>query len=414
MTIPTDTDRAYRHHAGAVVATLTRILGPSEIDLIEEVVQDAFVKALRTWPYTGTPTNPRAWLTEVAKNRARDQLRRRTTWQRKATVLAELATGVAEPAADTAYHGEVQDSVLAMMFACCTPELPRHARVALTLKTVGGFSVAELARAFLTKPTTMARRVLRAKDALRAREQPIEIPEPDELPARLRDVHDTIYLLFNEGHSPSTGERVVDADLVMEACRLAELVARHPVTCTPTSNALAALLLLTAARLDGRVDADGAMLLLPEQDRSAWSRPLIHRGVRYLSQAASGDSISAFHVQAEIAACHTLAKSWAQTPWTRIVECYDSLLRLQPSPIVRLNRAVALAESGRLEAALAEVESLAEVREMSLYYPFFVVRADLARRDGQHEVARDHYQRALALEPADPIKRLCQQQLSAL
>lgn len=399
-----------------MVATLTRVLGFGELDLVEDAVQDALVQALRRWPFSGVPDNPTAWLIQVAKNRALDTLRRRGTWRQKADQI-EAALRKAEREAggpSAGFEGELRDDALRMIFACCHPSLSRDAQVALTLKTVGGFSVAELGRAFLVPTATLAQRLLRAKQRLRQAGTELEIPAPAELPARTDAVLEVVYLMFNEGYSPGEGETAVRADLCDEAIRLAELLADHPLAGTPKACALAALLLFQGSRLAARSDPAGELLLLPEQDRSLWDRDRIARGVRRLGEAARGDALTGYHLQAEIAACHAMAPSDAATDWRRILECYDALLRLDPSPIAALNRAVAVARVDGPEAGLDAVEALDGHRELRSYYPAHATRGQLLERLGRREAARAAYRRALELTSSAPVRRLCERRLADL
>jgi RNA polymerase sigma-70 factor (ECF subfamily) len=409
-------DHLFRHRSGQMVATLTRVLGFANIDLVEDVVQDALVQALRHWPLSGVPANPTAWLIQVAKNRALDALRRRGTWRSKEeqieSELREAERRASGPR--SGFADELQDDQLRMIFACCHPALRRDAQVALTLKTVGGFSVPELGRAFLVQTSTMAQRLLRAKQRLRLAGTELEIPAPAQLPSRLDAVFEVVYLMFNEGYSPGEGETAVRLDLCSEAIRLAEILGEHPLTGTPKACALAALLLFQGSRLQARADPAGELLLLPEQDRGLWDRGLIARGVRWLGLAARGEELSEYHLQAEIAACHATAASAGATDWPRILACYDGLLRLNPSPVVALNRAVALARVEGPEAGLAALEALDGYRELRSYYPAHATRGELLARLGRREAARASFRRALELTSSAPVRRLCERRCAEL
>jgi RNA polymerase sigma-70 factor (ECF subfamily) len=286
--------------------------------------------------------------------------------------------------------------------------------VALTLKTVGGFSVPELGRAFLVQTATMAQRLLRAKQRLRQVETRLEIPAAGELPTRLDAVLEVVYLMFNEGYSPSEGETAVRVDLCDEAIRLAELLVEHPLTGAPRTYALAALLLFQGSRLAARADPEGELLLLPEQDRSLWDRERIARGVQRLGLAGRGDELSAYHLQAEVAACHATASGDADTDWARILDCYDALLRINPSPIVALNRAVALARVKGPGAGLAALESLDGHPELRSYYPAHATRGLLLSQLGRRAAARASFGRALELTTSAPVRRLCERRLAEL
>ena len=302
-----------------MVARLARWLGAARLDLAEEAVQDALLRALATWPFRGVPAEPRGWLFQVARNRAVDLLRREASLRGK---LDGYDGGLEESPAAAA----LGDDELAMMFMCCHPSLPPAARVALTLKTVGGFSVDEIAAAFLAESDAIAQRLVRAKRQIREQAIAIEIPAADELGRRLDSVLDVLYLLFNEGYSAHGGPNLTRAELCGEAIRLAEILAGNPATDQPAVHALLALMLLQASRLPARVDLAGDILLLAEQDRGAWDQELIGRGLRHLDRAASGPTITAYHVEAAIAAAHAVAVNDAATDWGYIVQLYDDLL----------------------------------------------------------------------------------------
>lgn len=413
--IETEVDDLFRRHAGRIVAALTRVTGLGHLDLAEDAVQDAMIQALRRWPFQGVPENPEGWLFRVARNRAADRLRRRALWRHKAAELAASVVSLQPPAA--ARHprltGEVEDDRLRMMFACCHPVLSRDAQVALTLKVVCAFSVAETARAFLTTRPVMAQRLVRAKRRLRDGGVALEIPGAASLPQRLDAVLEAIYLLFNEGHAASEGEDLIRWDLCREAVRLAELVCRHPLTAQPKAHALAALLLFQAARLPGRIDAHGELLLLAEQDRSLWDRGCIGPGMAHLGAAANGDEISDYHLEAEIAACHTLGDSWESTDWRRILRTYDALLERNPSPVVAVNRVVALAQ---VEGAAVGLEGLTRCSGWlpDDYLPGHVARGALAADAGHTTLARESFARALSLSPRPPTRRYLERRLAEL
>jgi len=413
--IETEVDDLFRRHAGRIVAALTHVAGLGHLDLAEDAVQDAMIQALRRWPFQGVPDNPEGWLFRVARNRASDRLRRRALWRRKA---AELAASVASlqpppPALHPRLAGEVEDDRLRMMFACCHPVLSRDAQVALTLKVVCAFSVDETARAFLTTRPAMAQRLVRAKRRLRDGGVALELPGAASLSPRLDAVLEAIYLLFNEGYAASEGEDLIRWDLCREAVRLAELVCRHPLTAQPKAHALAALLLLQAARLPGRLDAEGELVLLAEQDRSRWDRVAGNRGLAHLEASARGDELSTYHLEAEIAACHTLATSWEATDWRRIVGAYDVLLEHNPSPVVAVNRAVALA---RVEGPKAGLAALGHWRTAIPvdYLPARVAHGALAAEAGRDAEAIASFERALALAPRPATRRYLERRLAEL
>ncbi len=301
-----------------------------------------------------------------------------------------------------------------MMFTCCHPALSREARVALTLKTLGGFGVSEIARAFLHPETTIAQRLVRAKRTPREMNVPFAVPEADELSARLDSVLDVLYLMFNEGYSAHQGEDLVRHDLCAEAIRLTALLARHPVGDLPKLHALLALMLLQAARLDARTDTMGNLLLLEEQERSRWDQQMIHAGLRELVQSAKGEELSQYHLEAGIAATHAVAPNYAATDWQRVRSQYDLLLQMTGSPVVALNRAVALAMVEGPQAGLTALEQVRQMAGMEGYYLLHASFAEFWRQVGEIEKARASYQRALALTASEPARRFLQRRLDAL
>ena len=403
-------DHLFRHRAGQMIATLTRIFGIERLDQVEDAVQDAMVRALRLWPYQGAPDNPSAWLIQVAKNRMLDQLRRdcRLT---ETTDEIEVPDGGEDSAA---FANEIRDDQLRMIFTCCHPLVPEDGQIALTLKTVGGFSVSEIARAFLARESSVTKTIVRAKQRLREFDIKLEMPAPDKLPARLESALKVVYLMFNEGYSALEGEELVRTDLCHEAIRLCELLADHPVTGAPKVHALAALLLFQAARLTARCDAAGELLLLSEQDRSLWDSAMVKRGLYQLRRSACGDEVSDYYLEAEIASCHTLAESFETTDWSRVLDCYEELLKRKPSPVVALNRIVALAKVRGGEAGLVELNKLAEDRTLRNYYPYYAALGELLREAGKSSEAVDAYQKALNLTSSEPIRRFLMKRIASL
>ena len=339
--MPQVVENLFRREWGKMVATLTRIFGIERLELAQDVVQEALVRALQTWPYYGVPENPSAWIMRVSRNLALDQVRRETRFRNKETDIAGFLEQ--QSPGDLAFSNEINDDGLRMMFVCCHPQVPREAQVALALRTLCGFSVAEIASAFLTTETAIAKRLTRAKQRIRVARIAFEIPAGEELTARLNGVLQTLYLLFNEGYKASVGQRLIREELCFEAIRLTELLAAHAAGNRPRSHALLALMFLNAARLPARTDAEGNILRLKEQNRSRWDKPMIARGMFHLAQSASGLEISEYHLQAGIAACHCAAGSFEDTDWPQILSLYDRLVELDDSPVVALNRAVAVA-----------------------------------------------------------------------
>ena len=397
----------FRRRAGQLSATLARILGLSRIDLVEDVVHDAFVRALRTWPHTGMPDNPTAWILRVARNRALDLLRREGRWQnREAELERSILPGPATDDGPPAYFApEVEDDQLRLMFACCDPLLSLDAQIALTLKVVGAFSVAEIARAFYAPPPTVAQRIVRAKRALRDRGATLEIPSGPELSRRRDSVLEVLYLMFNEGYVAYEGEDLVRDELCAEAIRLVELVAAHPVLGAPSVHALAALFFFHAARAPGRVDPAGALVPLERQDRGAWDQRMLGRGLEHLQRAGRGEVLTPYHLQAEIAACHALAPSFAETDWAQILECYDALLPLDPSPVVALNRVVAVAEVHGAEVALQRLSDVAADGRLEQGEGRWAIEGDLLERLGRYEDAAAAFRTGAEVTRSGPVRR---------
>ena len=407
--VPQLVDHLFRREAGRMVAALTRVFGAENLALAEDVVQDSLIQALRAWPFRGVPENPGAWLMQVAKNRALDLLRREASLDRKEAAIRDWTASLAPESSE----GEAMDDQLRMIFICCQPAVPREARVALTLKTVGGFGVPEIARAYLAKEATIAQRLVRAKRKIQEIHPSFEVPPPAELPAALDSVLEALYLMFNEGYAASGGEELVRREVCAEAIRLARLVAEHPALDVPRAHALAALFTFQAARNPARVDLEGNLLLLSEQDRGLWDRGKIASGLHHLDRAARGTEISAYHLEAGIAACHASASSYEETDWPYILELYDSLLVLKPSPVVALNRAVALAMAEGLPAGIAAVE---EIRSPALaaYYPLPVTLGELYARAGDAGKAAKSFRTALELESPEPVRRRILERLGSL
>ena len=401
-------EHLFRHSAGRMVAVLARRLGAERLDLAEEAVQEALLRALATWPFRGIPDNPRGWLFQVARNCALDLIRRDGVLQAK---LASFGGGWPDEA-ERGAGGGVDDDELAMILMCCHPTLPRPARVALTLKTVGGFSVEEIAAAFLARPATIAQRLVRAKRRLRRERIGLDIPPADVLPLRLESVLDVLYLLFNEGYAAHGGSNVVRAELCGEAIRLARLVAAHLPTDRPAVRALLALMLLHASRLPARTDDAGDVCLLADQDRGRWDQNAVAEGLRHLEHAAEGDTVTVYHLEAGIAACHAVAPDEASADWTYVLRLYDDLLALKPSPVVALNRAIALAMVEGPAAGIRALESLSGNRVLARYHLLPAALGALWWRAGSPTTAARHFRAALARPCSSPERRFLQRRLA--
>lgn len=394
------TEHLFRHEAGKLVSVLTGIFGIERLQLAEDVVQEALVRALQTWPYYGVPKNPAAWLTQAAKNLALDAIRREKTFQDKQPqIIAHIEQLPGETAGghSPAFEDEIKDDRLRMMFVCCHPLISQEDQVALALKTLCGFSPAEIAKAFLTTEAAIAKRLTRAKQRIRETQIRFEIPEGEELGRRLDGVRQSLYLLFNEGYKASSGDSLVREDLCREAIRLTSLLAQHPAGNQPKTHALLALMLLNAARLPARLDSEGNLLRLQEQDRSLWNQPLIARAMLHLAQSAAGNELSEYHLQAGIAACHCAAKDFPSTNWRQILEMYDRLVEFDDSPVVALNRAVAVAEVHGPQAGIEAVNAIRNLHSLEAYYLLHAVLGDFEVRLNHPRAAAGHFRKALQL-----------------
>ena len=400
-----------------MVATLTRTLGSRHLSLAEDAVQDALLTAMQQWPFRGIPDNPEAWLFSVARNRVLDRLRHAKIAVEKAPAIARRIDTVERPAAAPLLKDElpaIDDDQLGLLFLTCHPALPSDARVALALKLVGGFSVGEIARAFLLPETTIAQRLVRAKRSLRDEDASFGMPEPADLSPRLDSVVDTLYLMFNEGYAATSGDQLIRDDVAFEAMRLARMLAWHPATTCPRAWALLALMLLHAARFASRVDKAGTPFMLRDQDRSRWDRALIAEGLRALDRSASGDVISAEHFEAGIAACHAAAPSWDATDWPRIVGLYDELLALTHSPVVAVNRAIAISRLDGPLSGLAALEAIDNRAALERYPLLPAIQAELWREAGDLHRAAACYREALGLARSSPEQRWLTSRLSHL
>ena len=398
--IPRLAEHLFRHEAGKLISVLTGIFGTARLQLAEDVVQEALGRALQTWPYYGIPKNPAAWLTQTAKNLALDLIRREKLFHDKqAAIITTIEQRLAQDDSEDAprFEEEIKDGRLRLIFTCCHPQLPAEAQIALALKTLCGFSPAEIGRAFLTSEAAIAKRLTRARQRIQELALPFEIPTGSELAIRLEGVLQTLYLLFNEGYKASSGDQLIRADLCSEAIRLASLLAEHPLAGHPRTHALLALMLLNAARLKGRTDAEGNILRLEEQDRATWDGNLIALGIHHLGQASTGEELTVYHLQAGIAACHCIAPNYDSTDWGRILSLYDQLARLDASPVIALNRAVALANVEGPEAGIAAVAAIRDASTLESYYLLYAVLGEFEARRESFSAAVDHLQKAIEL-----------------
>lgn len=413
VAVPALVDDLFRRSAGRIVAVLTHRFGAQHLELVEESVQDALVRALELWPHRGLPAQPEAWLLQTARNRALDRLRRAQNLERLlARTDASGSTEVAGP--DVALgSGDVgaDDPELALIFLCAHPVLAPEARVALTLKLAGGFGVTEIARALLARPDAVAQRLVRAKRALREAGNPLELTAAERR-ERLPAVLEVIYLVFTEGYQATQGDAAVRRDLCREAIRLGRLVAGAPETAAPAARALLALMLLQGSRLPERPDDE--IRLLDAQRREHWDRTAIAEGLRLLGAAADGTELTEYHLEAGIAAEHASAASWEDTNWERILRYYELLRARSSSPVLAVGHAVAVHMARGAAAAAPLFAALAEDPRLDRYFPCHVATARNAEERGAGALARAHYQRALELPCSEPEARFVRARLDAL
>jgi RNA polymerase sigma-70 factor, ECF subfamily len=406
-------DSLYRVDSGRILATLIRLLG--DFDLAEEAMHEAFAAALSLWPRSGVPENPRPWLISTARFKAIDTLRRRARFDASQDELArhlEAQWSAAERSKESKEEDSVEDDRLRLIFTCCHPSVPAEAHIALTLREVCGLTTEEIAKAFLTTPRTLAQRIVRAKAKIRDARIPYQVPSPQELPERLGAVLHVIYLVFNEGYSAAAGAEVTRAELTAEAIRLGRLVSE--LLPEPEVLGLLSLMLLQESRRAARTSPAGELILLEHQDRSLWNREQIAEGVALLEKALKSRRFGSYTLQAAIAAVHASAESGAVTDWRQIVALYNQLARIQPSPVVELNRAVAIAMCDGPEAGLTHIDAVLEHGELANYYLAHSARADMYRRLGRTAEARSSYEKALALTQQEPERQFLQERIRQL
>jgi RNA polymerase sigma factor (sigma-70 family) len=408
-------EHLFRREAGRIVATLARIFGVQNLALAEDVVQDAFCRALEVWSLRGMPDNPPAWLMTTAKNRALDMLRRDRTARTFAPAVARLVQNESALAASVDELFEphaIQDDMLRMMFSCCDPSVSADSQVSLVLHILCGFSVDEIAAAFVTTRSAIEKRLARAKKTLAASTTLFDVEARSAVESRLPSVHRALYLLFNEGYHGASPEAAVRADLCREAMRLVAILLEHPSGRVPASYALAALMHLGAARLPGRVDVAGNLSSLFDQDRSQWNDDLIAEGMTYLELSASGPELTEFHLEAAIAWVHATARRAEDTNWDEIISLYDTLMTISPSPIVALNRAIAVAERHGPRRGLDAIDAIDDARRLESYPFYRAARGALELRLGHKQQAAQHFAAAVALARSPMERRYLMQRLA--
>jgi RNA polymerase sigma factor (sigma-70 family) len=415
-------EHLFRHEWGKMVAILTRIFGVENLTLAEDVVQEALSRALQTWPFYGVPENPAAWIMRASRNLALDVVRRQKVFREKEAEIVHLMDRPqASPDAAIFSDQEIADDRLRMIFVCCHPVVAGEAQIALALKTLCGFSISEISRAFLTTDAAIAKRLTRAKQQIRDAGIAFEIPAGEELSQRLDTVLHSLYLLFNEGYKASSGEKLVREEICQEAIRLTSLLAEHAAGNRPRTHALLALMLLNSARIPSRVDVDGNLLRLQDQDRSLWDRSMIARGMLHLAHSADGNEISEYHVQAGISACHCEAPNFESTNWPCILSLYDQLMKFDNSPVVALNRAVAVANVHGPKAGLEAVAAIENRDKLDSYYLLYAVLGEFESQMNDPLAAAGYFRKSLKLaemksEQAFLSKRLeaCEAQLASV
>lgn len=421
--LPALVDRLFREESGRLTAMLARRLGPARLALAEDVVQEAFVTALKAWSVGPVPANPSGWLLQVARRKALDALRReRALEDRLGAVAAEFEAaledgadgGCAGSADGPPPDGAFADDRLRMILLCCHPAVSEDSRVALTLRLAGGFSVEEIARALLADPRAVAQRLVRAKQALRDAGATFELPAAAALRERLDAVHDVLHLMFNEAHTAHAGDALLRRDLADESLRLVERLLADARTATPAGAALAALICFHAARFPVREGTDGIPVRLAEQDRTRWDRALLARGFAHLERAAAGETLSRFHVEAELASLHAAAPTWAATDWPRIVATYDRLLALAPSPVAALNRVVAVRHAHGAERAWRDLQRVARDARVAAYPLTPAVRGWLLTALDRPAEASAAWSEARARATSMPMQRHAAQRLAEL
>lgn len=391
-------EHLFRHEGAKMVATLTRIFGIEHLTLAEDVVQEALGRALQTWPFYGVPQNPAAWIMRASRNLALDVVRRQKVFRDKEPEIVHRIEGQNSSADSPAFsEQEIQDDRLRLMFVCCHPQIPADAQVALALKTLCGFSVTEIARAFLTTEAATAKRLTRAKQRIRDAQIRFEIPSGEELNRRLDSVLQSLYLLFNEGYKASSGDKLVREDICHEAIRLTTLLVQHAAGNDPKTHALLALMLLNSARIPTRSDEEGNLLRLRDQDRKRWDQSMMARGMFHLAQSAAGQEISEYHLQAGIAACHCAAREYEATDWKQILLLYNQLIQVDHSPVVALNRAIVVANLDGPSAGLEAVAGIPNLDKLDTYYLLHAVRGEFESQRGELAAAAAHFRKALEL-----------------
>lgn len=414
--LPQLVDHLFRHEAGKMIAVLTRIFGIHNLELVEDTVQETFLKALQVWKYHQVPDNPSGWLMQVARNQTIDLIRRQ---QKLSDISEELALRLRSDTENTIQQffldTEIADSQLRMIFTCCHPALNPEDQVALTLKTVSGFGVQEIAKALVSNETTIQKRLYRAKEYIKKHSIRFEIPVGLSLQNRLDSVYTVLYLLFNEGYNSVKADELIRYDLCAEAMRLCKLLEEHRVGGVPSTFALLSLMCFQASRFNSRMGDDNTIILLQHQDRSKWDQELIQMGYYYLNRSSEGDQLSVYHIESAIAAEHCLAPDFESTNWQSLLRLYDYLLERKPVPVVQLNRAILLAQLQDAATAIDTILDIPGIGELlKHHYIFSAVLGDLYGKMGNTEEARRHLGKAHELTTSLAEKKLLREKLDRL
>jgi RNA polymerase sigma factor (sigma-70 family) len=409
-------DHLFRHQSGKMIAVLTRIFGMHNLEMVEDVVQEAFLRAMQTWSFNPLPDNPAGWLMQVARNRAIDIIRRQQHFERYSHELAHELQHETEQTVEQFFSdSEMADSQLRMIFACCHPSLKEEDQVALTLKTVSGFGIAEIAHALVTNEAVIQKRLYRAKQFLKDNQIALEIPTGRELTGRLDIVYTVLYLLFNEGYNSVKADELIRHDLCAEAMRLCLLLSEHKNGRQPATFALLALMCFQASRFDSRIDENNSIILLQHQDRSTWNRALIQKGYQFLGMSSQGDELTVYHLESAIAAEHCLSPRFEATNWQRMLQLYDMLLQQKRTALVMLNRAIVLSQLNQTATAIAEIWQIDEIEKLiNTQYIFSAVLGDLYWQLSDEHNARKFLQQAHELTTSTAEKKLIAGKLQSL
>lgn len=407
-------EHLFRHEWGKLVSVLTKVFGVHNLQMAEDVVQDTLLHALSNWKINGLPDNPTAWLFTAARNKAIDVLRKQKRSQEYAkqlTPLLQSGYSLAPTIRELVNTNTIDDDRLQMIFVCCHPSLSQEAQVTLILKTLCGFSVTEIAKAYVSSYDAVEKRLYRARQSFKENKVEFELPPPQELEERLESVLLAVYLLFNEGYNSTNHEELIRRDVMQEALRLCELICRSPAVPHENAHALMALMCFTASRNDARIDAHGNILLLKQQDRKKWNHALIENGIYHLEQSAAGEHLSKYHIEAGIAYEHTIARDYAHTNWNHILNCYNLLYNYYPSPVIALNRAIVIAELKGAAEGIKVIEAIPDIASLKKYYLLPATLGELHWQLKEYDKAKIFFEEASELTQSVIEKKLLQQKI---